>query len=867
MTSGSDVRLIQRLETSGSSTPLDPISGKCSIAFQSRPDIVHHLKHANPVSTNVYTAHFKLDGRLWLWQQIVPGPDSKNGKSWLRRTIIYEAKQIITAKVEPNPASPLTSYRLQIEVSGPPVSSFESTTMAQKDIQEKDFNTENFPIHVKSQTEDWKCLTIVTESKGMLKNFTITNATALLLDSGCYHQSVNQGRWIKEQYDAVAAEADYLRNKTLSFKNVTAELVREMKFILVKIKFASIGEAALIDESFVSNNLALRYEVEGPPNSVLSSACVDDYSTRTGREGIFTGAVVDYATHADCVLQLRLLHEIPEHKLDLFDKKRITGVNLSPIPHDSTRNEADLAHSQLTSIFNKEEAHEFFTLFSDPLPAESSLEVGSRVSARRLFLPWELPLIDRDFDDGSKRRDWANPIRWENLRRRQDLASWNRLDVWQQAAIEASDEFPLSIIEGPAGTGKTLTIAAFLACRMTSNPRDCVMICAPRNVAVQKLVQDTVAVMQRDNLQDLTNEVFPLPLVHAESEAIIDARYLSAQPPKDRYHIQTLRIRLAKKLENINFTIGVRLLERDGYIGDTQQWSRYKAAREELTYVLMRNIRMIFVTTSSARGTFLRALKFLPDILVIDECGCAKPQDIAIPMMAIGGSLTRMILAGDSRQFLPLVFTKLAQKTWKVTLFAELMGRGHTTTRLNIEYRSHSSLYQPTSRVFYEGTVQSYHGTVHDSPPMLNILTENLPRAILVDDTTIFRLSGFTHFLDVPEGKCVYSPGGSSQNELEATVAVNLARGLLAAIPGVTQRDIMILSGYARQVKLIQGLALECRLYDVLVKTVDGLQGDEAQIVILSTVRDGGDLGFMQSASRANVATSRQKTALYIVGN
>ena len=276
---------------------------------------------------------------------------------------------------------------------------------------------------------------------------------------------------------------------------------------------------------------------------------------------------MDYATHADCVLQLRLLQEIPENKLEVFDKKRMTGVNLSPIPLDSTRNAADLAYSQLTSMFDKEEAHEFFTLFSDPQPAESGLELVSCVSARRLFLPGELPPIGRDFNDGSELRNWANLIRWENLRRRQELASWNRLDVLHQAAIEASDEFPLSIIEGPPGTGKTLTIATFLACRMTSNPRDCVMICAPTNVAVQKLVQDTVAVMQRDNLEDSTNEVSPLPLVHVESEAVIDAIDISAQPPKDRYHIQTLRIKLAKKLENTNFTHGAILLERDGYIG------------------------------------------------------------------------------------------------------------------------------------------------------------------------------------------------------------------------------------------------------------------------------------------------------------
>ena len=445
---------------------------------------MHTLKHANPMSTNVYTAHFKLDGRLWLWQQIVPGPDSRNGKFWLRRTIVYEARQILSAKVEYNPTSPLTSYRMRIEVSGQPIASFESTTMSPPEIIERELSTDNFPIQLMSQTEDWKYLTIVTEAKGMLKNFSINNATALLLGNRSYHQSVNQETWIEQQYNAVAAEAAYIRGKNLSFKNMTAECVREAKSILVKIRFASIDEAEIIEDSFASNNLALRYEIEGPPGSPLHPDFVDDYIARTGRTATFTAAMVDYAIHADCVMQLRLLQNIPEHKLEVFDKKRMTGVNLSPITFDNTREEADLAHSQLTTMFNKEEAHKLSALFSDPQPAGSKFELVSRVSARRLFLLGELPLLDRDFNDGSKLRDWLNPIRWENPRRRQDLASWNRLNVWQRAAIEASDNFPLSMMEGPPGTGKTLTIAPYLACRMTSNPRDCVIICAPRNVAV-----------------------------------------------------------------------------------------------------------------------------------------------------------------------------------------------------------------------------------------------------------------------------------------------------------------------------------------------------------------------------------------------
>ena len=98
----------------------------------------------------------------------------------------------MSAKVECNPASPLTSYHIRIEVCGLPIASFESNTMSPKEILERRLSTDNFPIPLKPQTEDWKYLTIVTESKRMLKDLTITNATVLLLGSGCYHQSFNQ---------------------------------------------------------------------------------------------------------------------------------------------------------------------------------------------------------------------------------------------------------------------------------------------------------------------------------------------------------------------------------------------------------------------------------------------------------------------------------------------------------------------------------------------------------------------------------------------------------------------------------------------------------------------------------------------------
>ena len=170
------------------------------------------------------------------------------------------------------------------------------------------------------------------------------------------------------------------------------------------------------------------------------------------------GAIVDYDAHADCVLQLQLLQQIPEHKLCRFHKQRITGVDVFPVYHDQTLDEARLAHSKLNINFDIEDARELSTLFSSAPPAI----VMPAILMRQLFLVGERPLIARHFDNGK-------PLTGSKLRERETLPSWRRLDGFQRQAIRQSDEFPLSLIEGPPGTGKTFTIAAFLARRITSN--------------------------------------------------------------------------------------------------------------------------------------------------------------------------------------------------------------------------------------------------------------------------------------------------------------------------------------------------------------------------------------------------------------
>ncbi|KAK0511356.1 hypothetical protein JMJ35_005929 [Cladonia borealis] len=200
-----------------------------------------------------------------------------------------------------------------------------------------------------------------------------------------------------------------------------------------------------------------------------------------------------------------------------------------------SKEEGSLAHSKLNNTFDMENAHELSRLLSEPEP----VTVVPAISARRQFLRGERLMIERKFDDGT-------PLTGGKLRDRETLPSWNRLDNEQKDAIGWTDGYPLSIIEGPPGTGKTRTIATFLACRTNINKSERIMVCAPRNVAVQQLVATIAAFMRSDGLHNDKHPISPLPLVHLETEGVIDASYLNGKPPQVDYHLHDLRIRRAR---------------------------------------------------------------------------------------------------------------------------------------------------------------------------------------------------------------------------------------------------------------------------------------------------------------------------------
>ena len=234
------------------------------------------------------------------------------------------------------------------------------------------------------------------------------------------------------------------------------------------------------------------------------------------------------------------------------------------------------------------------------------------------------------------------------------------------------------------------------------------------------------------------------------------------------------------------------------------------------------------------------------DVVIIDEASQATIPSILIPI----AKARRFILAGDHKQLPPTIISEKAGDLEK-TLFEELIKMYPSKSQLlNIQYRMNSLLMKFPNKEFYNNSLKSDSSV--DYITINDILgSEYDEKALLFIDTSNVSDNKENHLKD----------SKSIINRLEADISVSVANDYLQA--GIDVEDIGIISPYADQVKLIQGKT------PVEVKTVDGFQGREKEIIIISTVRsnNNGNIGFLNDLRRLNVAITRAKRKLIIIGN
>ncbi|KAK1553169.1 hypothetical protein Q3G72_030003 [Acer saccharum] len=280
--------------------------------------------------------------------------------------------------------------------------------------------------------------------------------------------------------------------------------------------------------------------------------------------------------------------------------------------------------------------------------------------------------------------------------------------------------------------------------------------------------------------------------------------------------------------------------------------------KESLKDFCFEKASLIFCTASSSYK--LHSVDMEPlSFLVIDEAAQLRESESTIPLQLPG--IKHAILIGDERQLPAMVESNVSDEAgFGRSLFERLSTLGHSKQLLNIQYRMHPAIsFFPNS--------QFYHNQILDGP---NVRKKSYEKHYLSGP-----MFGPYSFINILNGREEFEDvGHSRKNLVEVSVVLKILQNLYKAWIGSSKKlSIGVVSPYTAQVVAIKdklGHKYESRDgFAVKVKSVDGFQGGEEDIIIISTVRSntGGSIGFLSKPQRINVALTRARHCLWILGN
>uniref|UniRef100_A0A0A8Y1G9 Helicase ATP-binding domain-containing protein n=1 Tax=Arundo donax TaxID=35708 RepID=A0A0A8Y1G9_ARUDO len=245
--------------------------------------------------------------------------------------------------------------------------------------------------------------------------------------------------------------------------------------------------------------------------------------------------------------------------------------------------------------------------------------------------------------------------------------------------------------------------------------------------------------------------------------------------------------------------------------------------------------------------------------LIIDEAAQLKECETLIPLQLPG--IRHAVFIGDEYQLPALVKSKISDSAiFGRSVFERLSILGYSKHLLNIQYRMHPEISKFPVATFYDGKISN-------GP---NVTDKNYGQRFLAG-----KLFGPYSFINVDGGhETTEKHGRSLKNTVEVAAIVLMVQRLFKeTVCTGNKLCVGVVSPYNAQVRAIQEKVVKSyNTYDgfsVKVKSVDGFQGAEEDIIIISTVRSNGvgSVGFLTNLQRTNVALTRAKHCLWIVGN
>lgn len=450
-------------------------------------------------------------------------------------------------------------------------------------------------------------------------------------------------------------------------------------------------------------------------------------------------------------------------------------------------------------------------------------------------------------------------------------------DSQKEAVRFAVGSPQLALVHGPPGTGKTQTLIEIIR-QLAEKQNLKIFVCAPSNIAVDNIVLRLPSALPAVRVG---HPARLLPKVLARSLDILTKTSEEAQIVSD------VRKDVDDKLASLMAKGKGRLKGRargEGWKDLRELRQEFRQREAKCITQLVGRSKVVLATLHGAGARQLFGHNF--DVVLIDEASQALEAQCWIPLL----NAKKLVLAGDHLQLPPTVKSETNNKSSKkskkpepeadtkddsnipssltTTLFSRLQKLyGPSIKRLLItQYRMHKSIMEFPSLALYENKLVA-------APQVATHLLVDLDHVEATDDTKEPVVFYDTQGGDFPESDETNDENPkalmgseSKSNPNEVLLCKYHLKTLLDA--GVKEDEIAIISGYSAQVSLLVS-SIRSDHPGVEIGTVDGFQGREKEAIILTLVRsnDKREIGFLREKRRLNVAMTRARRHLCVIGD
>lgn len=476
-----------------------------------------------------------------------------------------------------------------------------------------------------------------------------------------------------------------------------------------------------------------------------------------------------------------------------------------------------------------------------------------------------------------------------------DAPSWtpihSGLNDTQRAAIShALRAEQLALIHGPPGTGKTTAVTELIIQLVTLYPQARVLVCGASNLAVDNLLERVLAPEYKDALvaadAHVTRLGHPARVLPALAGATLDAQ---SRQSSEGQLVRDVAHEIDELMQVLSPNSGsaragnksARKAPRVKGEERRRMWEQVRELRKEfrkrdraLATTVLNKARIVMSTCHGAGARQLDGIPF--EFCIIDEACQALDMSCWTPILRLVPH-GRVFLSGDHLQLPPTVMADAPRapptkslslppsQSLQVTMFDRILSMYGDACKafLSVQYRMNDEIMAFPNEQLYNGKLMAHESCARIRLTDIGVDGDE-ENDIQCAPLVLYDTTGLGMY--EREDEAVLSTH-SRVNENEAALVlrhVELLNG-----HGVPPESIAVLSPYSAQVHLLSQQIRSVYGMQIEVGTVDGMQGREKDVVIVSLVRsnDGQEVGFLHDSRRLNVAMTRAKRQLVIVGD